>query len=66
LLAKRRQIAHIWSVEDVRDVRPDLDDEQAWSVLQLIDDQKDATQGITWETLAVAAAVLYPEEGDAS
>src|SRR5207244_6904068 len=29
LLKKRRQIGHIWGVEDVHEVRPDLTDEQA-------------------------------------
>ena len=28
---------HIWSVEDVQQLRPDLDDDQAWEVLQAVD-----------------------------
>lgn len=66
LLARRRQIAHVWSVEDVLEVRPDLDEDQAWQVLQLVDRNKDATIGITWETLEAAAEALYPEEGGAA
>jgi hypothetical protein len=59
-LTLRKQIAHIWSVEDVQEVRPDLDEAQAWCVLQEVDRQKDAALGITWLTLEVAAEALYP------
>ena len=37
LLAPRRQIASIWSIEDVQEVRPDLTDDQAWEVLQQVE-----------------------------
>src|SRR5258708_522233 len=30
LLARNHQIAAIWSIEDVKSVRPDLTDDQAW------------------------------------
>lgn len=66
LLSRRRQIAHVWEIGDVRDLRPDLTEDEAWSVLQLVDDQKDATLGITWDTLEAAASELFPEEGGAS
>ena len=36
-LAERRQIALIWSIEDVQGIRPDLGDEQGWEVLQNVD-----------------------------
>jgi hypothetical protein len=65
LLRNRHQIAHVWDIGDVRDVRPDLTEDQAWSVLQLIDRQKDASLGITWETLEAAAASLFPQEENA-
>ena len=35
LLAENRQIAHIWGIDDVQEQRPDLDDDQAWAVLQV-------------------------------
>ena len=66
LLAQHRQIAHIWSVEDVQSVRPDLTEDQAWEVLQFVDDHKDAELGITWLTLTMAAEHLFgdaPESG---
>jgi hypothetical protein len=62
LLAERRQIAHIWSTEDVQSVRPDLSEEQAWDVLQNVDHHKDAELGITWLTLEMTAEHLF---GDA-
>lgn len=51
-----------WCVDDVQDVRPDLDDDQALEVLEFVKDNHDATIGVTWETLQYAADLLYPEE----
>jgi hypothetical protein len=34
LLAERRQIASIWSIEDVLKIRPELTESQAWEGLQ--------------------------------
>jgi hypothetical protein len=62
LLAKRQQIAHIWSIEDVQGIRPDLSDDQCWEVLQHVDHHKDAELGITWLTLEMASEHLF---GDA-
>ena len=59
LLAERRQIAHIWGIEDVQGIRPDLSEEQAWEVLQEVDHHKDAELGITWLTLEMAAGHLF-------
>ena len=59
LLADRKQIACIWSIEDVQEVRTDLTDEQAWEVLQQVKSDHDATIGITWETLEWAAKDLF-------
>jgi hypothetical protein len=62
LLAGRRQIAHIWSIEDVQYIRPDLSEDQCWKVLQHVDRHKDAELGIHWLTLKFAAEALF---GDA-
>lgn len=62
LLARRKQVAVIWDVEDVQAVRPDLTDEQAWQVLQQTERQHDATLGVTWDTLETTAEMLF---GDA-
>jgi len=62
VLAERSQIGLIWSIEDVQEVRPDLSDDQAWDVLQLVRKRHDATLGVTWETLEYSAQCLF---GDA-
>ena len=46
-----RQIADIWDIDDVKSLRDDLTDEQAMDVLRLVDKIKDASIGITWDTL---------------
>jgi len=58
LLAKRREIAVVWCVEDVQSVRPDLDDDQAWEVLQQARRHHDATIGINWDVLNCHADML--------
>jgi hypothetical protein len=59
LLAENRQIAHIWGIDDAQEVRPDLDDDQAWQVLQDIERHLDSQYGITWDTLKIMADELY-------
>jgi hypothetical protein len=61
LLAKRQQIAAIWSIEDVQQNRPDLSDDDAWEVLQAVKHDHDCNYGITWQTLDMAARHLFPE-----
>jgi hypothetical protein len=51
-----------WCIDDVKDVREDLDDEQAMEVLEFVKDKHDANLGVTWETLQYAADHLFPEE----
>jgi hypothetical protein len=64
LLAKLRQIAVIWSVEDVQEMRPDLTDDQAWEVLQAVKRRHDAEIGINWLTLEAFADAIFPETID--
>lgn len=59
LLAERRQIVQIWSIEDVRGLRPDLNQDQAWEVLQSVDRDQDSVFGINWLTLETAAEDLF-------
>ena len=59
LLAKHQKIAPIWCVEDVKHVRPDLTDEQAWEVLEQIGHKHDAEYGISWQTLEDTAHMLF-------
>jgi hypothetical protein len=66
LLAKHRKIAAIWCVEDVKQSRPDLTDEQAWEVLEQVRDIHDAEWGISWTTLETVADDLFPESRSSS
>jgi hypothetical protein len=59
VLAKRQQIAAVWSVEDVQENRPDLSDDAAWQVLQSVEDDHDCNYGITWDTLRITANHLF-------
>ena len=54
------EIAIIWGIDDVKGIRPDLDDEQALAVLGDVDSQHDANMGICWDTLEIIADLLYP------
>jgi hypothetical protein len=58
LVAARRQVASIWSIEDVQSVRSGLTDDQAWGVLQRVRKCHDATIGINWEVLKIHADML--------
>jgi hypothetical protein len=66
LLAEHRQIAAIWCIDDVKGIRPDLTDDQAWEVLEQIGDKHDAEMGISWTTLETVADDLFPEPTNAS
>lgn len=66
-LTQRRQIAAVWSVEDVLEIRPDLTEDQCWLVLQEMKQQHDAELGITWSNLECIAETLFgsaPDEDD--
>jgi hypothetical protein len=61
LLARQRQIAVIWSTDDVWSVRSDLSEDQCWEVLKQVEHYHDANQGISWATLEIIAEELCPE-----
>ena len=56
-----RQIAIIWSVEDVQTIRMDLSDEQAMNVLLEVKRTHDCNVGVHWDTLRYWADELYPQ-----
>jgi hypothetical protein len=60
VLAARRQVASIWSIEDVQAVRPNLNGDQAWQVLQECERQHDCEFGFTWLLIANVADELSP------
>lgn len=55
-----KQIAIIWHIEDVQNVRPDLTNHQAGKVLKHLKDNHDASVGIHWEVIEIVADILYP------
>lgn len=55
-----KTIAIIWSVDDVRTLRPDLSDAQAMDVLRRVESDHDAVHGICWDTLRDAADDMFP------
>ncbi|MCA4995143.1 hypothetical protein HWD35_10505 [Tsukamurella tyrosinosolvens] len=57
-LSLPHQITIVWSVDDVLNVAPDLSDEQARQVLQVVKAEHDADVGITWAVIAAAAATV--------
>lgn len=59
LLYENRLIAHVWSTEDVRSVRADLNDEQCWQVLQYLDRNIDSERGISWERVEQVANDMF-------
>jgi len=60
LLAIHNKIAAIWCIDDVKHLRPDLNDGQAWEVLERVGDKHDAEWGIGWTTLETVADDLFP------
>jgi hypothetical protein len=61
VLAERRQVAIVWSIEDVLGVRPDLNADQAWEVLTRCRDKHDCEYGFTWQYLEDVADDLFPK-----
>lgn len=51
-----------WHIDDVKEVRPDLDDAQAFAVLTAVKDKHDANYGVCWQTITDTADDLYPED----
>jgi len=62
VLAENRQIAHVWSVVDVQALHDDLDDDQAWTVLQAVEKRLDSGRGITWDIVKTVADELFPRK----
>lgn len=58
------QIAIIWDIEDVKEVRSDMNDVQAMEVLRRLKDKHDASIGINWDVIECVAEILYPRGED--
>ncbi len=50
-----------WNVEDVQQVRSDLNHEQACDLLELISFVFNPNFGINWDVIDCAADLLYPK-----
>ncbi|MEZ0295278.1 MAG: hypothetical protein ACAI35_02370 [Candidatus Methylacidiphilales bacterium] len=61
MLARRKEIAVIWSWEDVQMQRPDLTMDQAWEVLKRCERYHDACLGLSWEVIDIIAEEMFPE-----
>lgn len=59
---KARSIAIIWTIEDVQEERPDLSEEQAMKVLEIVRRNHNAEVGVNWEVIKTTANVLFPGE----
>ncbi len=59
-------IGVFWHIDDVKEVRPDLTDDQCWQVLERVGSKHDCTVGIDWEVIRIAADLLYPEPDEAA
>jgi hypothetical protein len=53
-------IAINWYISDVKQVRPDLTNDQAQAVLQCIRDNHDANEGVNWDVIEHTAQDMYP------
>lgn len=64
LLAERRQIAIVWSIEDVQQRRSDLTEDQCWEVLETAKDSHESDIGINWDVLEFHAEMLFGSAPD--
>jgi hypothetical protein len=64
VLERRRQVAVIWCTDDVLEIRPDLNDDQAWEVLQRCYDKHDCDLGLTWAGIEAVADDMFPQSDE--
>lgn len=60
----RNWITIRWHIDDVKEVRPDLTDDQARQVLQQVLCCHDCNCGVSWETLQAVADEMFPDKED--
>ena len=58
-------IAILWHIDDVREVRPDLNDTQCREVLRRCERHHDAEIGINWEVIRTVAEECFPAAEEA-
>ena len=57
----RDRITIVWTISDVIEVRPDLNDDQCRDVLANVKRNHDAEAGVNWDTIKTTADILFPE-----
>jgi len=46
-----KAFANIWTIGDVKSLAPDLTDDEAMAILELVEDNFDANIGINWDVI---------------
>jgi len=55
-----KEIAIVWTIDDVLEQRPELNEQQASDVLYFMQSCHDATIGINWDYIDAVAETLFP------
>jgi len=55
----KNSIVILWHTDDVKSIRPDLDDDQCMKVLNKVSRNHDAQIGVNWDVLEFWADELY-------
>jgi len=58
----KNSIIVLWHTDDVKSIRPDLDDDQCMAVLRQAERHHDAEQGLNWVVFEFWAEQLFPVE----
>jgi len=62
---QKKTISISWGVGDVKSVRGDLTDDQAWEVLCRVAQRHDSENGVNWDVIKIVAETMFPEPEDA-
>jgi hypothetical protein len=57
-------LADDWHIDDVLNIRPDLTEDEALRVLEVLANDFDANNGINWDVIQYTADSLFPEPDD--
>lgn len=53
----KRQIALVWSIEDVQSLAS-VSDNEAMSILEQVKHKHDASIGVSWDTISITAELM--------
>ncbi len=65
-ILEKHTVMFTWTIEDVQGIREDLNNEQAFQVLEQCENNHDADIGMNWDTIEIVADEMFPikSEGD--